>query len=73
MALEKQEFTSFVLSHLLLPLLLSPDVGVDALPDGELAGSLADLRQVGAGEALGHLGQEGQVNLEIERFIHCSV
>ena len=61
------------MSHLLLPLLLPPDVGVDALPDSELAGSLADLRQVGAGEALGHLGQEGQVNLEIERFIHCSV
>ena len=39
-------------THLLLPLLLPPDVRVDALSDGELARSLADLRQVSAGEAL---------------------
>ena len=49
--------------HLLLSLLLLPDLGVDALSDGELAGPLADLGQVGAGESLGHLGQEGQVDL----------
>ena len=49
--------------HLLLSLLLPPDLGVDALPDGELAGPLADLGQVSTGEALGHLGQEGQVDL----------
>ena len=49
--------------HLLLSLLLPPDLGVDALPDGELAGPLADLSQVGTGESLGHLGQEGQVHL----------
>ena len=39
-------------THLLLSLLLPPDVRVDALSDGELARSLADLRQVSAGEAL---------------------
>ena len=49
--------------HLLLSLLLPPDLGVDALPDGELAGPLADLSQVSPGETLGHLGQEGQVDL----------
>ena len=48
--------------HLLLSLLLPPDLGVDALPDGELAGSLADLSQISPGETFGHLGQEGQVD-----------
>merc|ERR1711936_32324 len=48
---------------LLLSLLFPPDLGVDALPDGKLAGPLADLSQVGTGESLGHLGQEGQVDL----------
>ena len=32
------------------------------LPDGELAGPLADLGQVGAGESLGHLGEVGDVD-----------
>ena len=49
--------------HLLLSLLFSPDLGVDALPDGKLAGPLADLSQISPGETLGHLGQEGQVDL----------
>ena len=49
--------------YLLLSLLLPPDVGVNALPDGELAGSLADLCQVGPGESLCHLGQEGEVDI----------
>merc|ERR1719242_2274462 len=40
---------------LLLSLLLPPDV--------ELAGSLADLSQVGPRETLRHLGEEGQVDL----------
>merc|ERR1719219_1334780 len=48
---------------LLLSLFLPPDLGVDALPDGELAGSLADLSQVSPGETLRHLVQEGQVDL----------
>ena len=48
--------------HLLLSLLLPPDLGVDALPDGELAGSLADLSQVRPGKTLGHFGQERQVD-----------
>merc|ERR1719242_43692 len=48
---------------LLLSLLLPPDVGVNTLPDGELAGSLADLSQVGPRETLRHLGEEGQVDL----------
>ena len=50
-------------TYLLLSLLLSPDVGVNALSDGQLASSLADLSQVGARESLGHLCQEVQVNL----------
>merc|ERR1719219_2299419 len=50
-------------SSLLQPLLLPPDLSVDALPDGELAGPLADLGQISPGETLGHLSQEGQVNL----------
>ena len=49
--------------HLLLSLLLPPDLGVDALPDGELAGPLTDLSQVSSRETLGHLGQEGKVDL----------
>ncbi len=47
----------------LLLLLLFPDVRLDGLPDGELAGALADLRQVGAREAAGHLGQVGHVHV----------
>ena len=50
------------IAHLLLSLLLPLDVGVNALSDGELAGSLADLSQVGTGESLRHLGQEGKVH-----------
>ena len=46
-----------------MSLLLSPDVGINALSDGELAGPLADLSQVSAGEALGHLGQKVQVHI----------
>ena len=53
--------------HLLLSLLLPPDVGVNALPDGELAGSLADLSQVSAGESLGHPGHVVQVDFLVER------
>ena len=45
--------------HLLLP----PDVGLDGLPDCKLAGTLADFREVGAGEAASHLGEVGDVHL----------
>lgn len=38
-----------------LPRALAVDLGLDGLPDGQLAGALADLRQVGAAEALRHL------------------
>jgi len=48
---------------LLLSLLLSPDVSINALSDGQLASSLTYLSEVSARESLGHLGQVGQVHL----------
>ena len=50
-----------------MSLLLSADVGLDVLPDGELARALANLCQVGAGESLGHPGHVVQVDLLVER------
>ena len=49
------------MTHLLLSLLLPPDVGVNALSDGEFAGPLANLSQVSAGEALKVLTNEKRV------------
>ena len=46
------------MTHLLLSLLLPPDVGVNALSDGEFAGPLANLSQVSAGESLKVLTNE---------------
>ena len=45
------------------PLALARDVGLDRLPDGQLTGALADLRQVGAREAVRHLGHVVQVHV----------
>lgn len=42
---------------LLLARPLAVYLGLDGLPDGQLARALADLRQVGAAEALCHLGE----------------
>ena len=49
------------MTHLLLSLLLPPDVGVNALSDGEFAGPLANLCQVSAGESLKVLTNERRV------------
>ena len=46
---------------------LLPDLGLDAFPDGQFAGSLTDLGQIGAGESFGHSGQEGQVDSLLQR------
>lgn len=44
-------------------LLLPPDVRLDRFPDGELAGPLADLGEIGAGEAAGHLCQVRNIHI----------
>ena len=50
-----------------LSLPLPADLVLDALPDGQFARPLADLCEVGAGEAVGHLGQEVQVHILLRR------
>ena len=49
--------------HILAPLPLLLYVYLNRLPDRQFAGSLADLRQIGAGEALGTAREELQVHV----------
>ena len=42
------------------------DIDGDALSDGQLAGALADFRQVGAGEAVEDLGQVGEIHFLVD-------
>ena len=50
-------------AYLFLSLPLPLDVSLNVLPDCQLASTLADFSQVSSREALGHLGQVGQVHL----------
>ena len=49
-----------------MSLLLLADVGLNVLPDGELARALANLRQISSGESLCHPGHVVQVDLLAE-------
>jgi hypothetical protein len=67
----RREFETYVHGEVLVisPLSLAPDLGFDALTDGQLACTLTDFCEVGPRVTMGHLCNIAHVNILSKNII----